>query len=205
MGREATNDIVVEQPVVSRKHAMIFYRDQGFWIQDLGSQNGTFVDGTRVGQQPRALRDGERIQLDSSESGTVWEYSEVHEAGLGLQSPATVQIPIGLGAPTQAPAAPPLPGLPVQPGLPPQPHDPATPGDPEGAESQPENGWAPCRAFTKNEDGSWACEYFVAFEAAGQQIEVSRGTTFLPGPGFLGFDMTEWLDENCATQSYRSV
>ena len=61
MGREATNDIVVEQPVVSRKHAMIFYRDTGFWIQDLGSQNGTYVDGQRVGQQPRPLQDGERI------------------------------------------------------------------------------------------------------------------------------------------------
>lgn len=61
MGREATNDIVVEQPLVSRKHAMIFYRDTGFWIQDLGSQNGTYVDGQRVGQQPRPLQDGERI------------------------------------------------------------------------------------------------------------------------------------------------
>ena len=87
MGREATNDIVVEQPVVSRKHAMTFYRDPGFWIQDLSSQNGTYVDGQRVGQQPRPLQNGERIQLGSIETGTIWEYSDVHEADLGLQSP----------------------------------------------------------------------------------------------------------------------
>ena len=61
MGREATNDIVLEQPLVSRKHAMIFYRGTGFWVQDLGSQNGTYVGGQRVGQQPRPLQDGERI------------------------------------------------------------------------------------------------------------------------------------------------
>ena len=209
MGREATNDIVVDQPVVSRKHAMIFYRDQGFWIQDLGSQNGTFVDGARVGQQPRVLKNGERIQLGSSETGTVWEYNEVHEADIGLQSPATVQIPIGPGAPTQAPSAPPLPGPLAQPDVavqgdaPAQPRDSVRPGYPEGAAPQPQDEWSPCRAFTKNENGSWTCEYFVAFETAGQQIEVSRGTTFVEGPGFLGFDMTEWLEENCATQNYR--
>jgi hypothetical protein len=43
-----------------------------------------------------------------------------------------------------------------------------------------------------------ACNYFVAFDTSGQQIEVRLGTTFIPGPGFLGFDMTEWLDDNCA-------
>lgn len=215
MGREATNDIVVEQPVVSRKHAMIFYRDQGFWIQDLGSQNGTFVDGLRVGHQPRVLKNGERIQLGSSESGTVWEYSEAHEADLGQQSPATLQIPIGPTASAPAPTAPPLPGLPPQSGLPAkpgapaepdaaaQPRDPVRPGYPEGAAPQPQDEWSPCRAFTKNENGSWTCKYFVAFDTAGQQIEVSRGTTFVEGPGFLGFDMTEWLEENCTAQSYR--
>ena len=33
MGRESTNDIVVEHPVVSRNHARIFYNAQGYWIQ----------------------------------------------------------------------------------------------------------------------------------------------------------------------------
>ena len=203
MGREATNDIVVEQPVVSRKHAMIYYRDSGFWIQDLGSQNGTYVDGQRVGQQPRPLQDGERIQLGSAETGTVWEYSEVHEADLGLQSPATLQIPIGPPAATQAPAAPLPTGIPAAP-LPPAAPAPAQQGipgqygDPRGTEGQPQDSWSPCRAFTKNEDESWTCNYFVAFDTSGQQIEVSLGTTFIPGPGFLGFDMTEWLDDNCA-------
>lgn len=118
MGREATNDIVVEQPVVSRKHAMTFYRDPGFWIQDLSSQNGTYVDGQRVGQQPRPLQNGERIQLGSIETGTIWEYSDVHEADLGLQSPATLQIPIGPAVANQTPAAPLPTGLPAQPGIP---------------------------------------------------------------------------------------
>ena len=41
-------------------------------------------------------------------------------------------------------------------------------------------------------------QLFVASDTSGQQIEVSRGTTFISGPGFLGFDMAEWLDDNCA-------
>ena len=64
-------------------------------------------------------------------------------------------------------------------------------GDPLATESQPQESWSRCRAFTKNEDESWTCNYFVAFDTSGQQIEVCLGTTFIPGPGFLGFDMTE--------------
>ncbi len=215
IGREATNDTVVEQPVVSRKHAMIFYNAPGFWLQDLGSQNGTFVDGQRVGQQPRALKHGERIQLGSAESGTVWEYNEVHEADLGLQSPATLQIPIGPAALPQAPAAPVQPAVSAQPGAPGYPGVPAQNGAPAPAEvpaQQEISGgpddpasadWPPCRAFTKNADESWTCEYFVSFEAGGQQIEVSRGTTFVSGPGFLGLDVTEFLEQNCSGRSFR--
>ena len=44
----------------------------------------------------------------------------MHEADLGLQSPATLQIPIGPAAATQAPAALFPTGLPAQPGIPAQ-------------------------------------------------------------------------------------
>ena len=52
MGRDSTDDIVVEHRVVSRK-------------------NGTFVDMQRIGQQPRSLKNGERIQLGSTAIGAV--------------------------------------------------------------------------------------------------------------------------------------
>ena len=177
MGRDSTNDIVVEQPVVSRKHARIYYDEQGYWIQDMGSQNGTYVNRRRVEEQPMPLRNGARIQLGSSATGTVWEFSEGQGAEPELESPPTLQIPIGPAASTEAPAESGQRGVPGM--------------------SLGEEGKSPCAAFTKEMDESWTCMYFVAFDAAGRQIEVSRGTSFVAGSGFLGFDMAEWLDENC--------
>ena len=177
MGRDSTNDIVEEHPLVSRKHARIFYNAQGYWIQDVGSQNGTFVNGEGIGQRLHSLKNGEGIQLGSSTTATVWEFSEVQEAGPIVEAPPTLQLPVGPAASTQPRA------IRGQLGL---------PGGTQAQESI-----SPCAAFTRNANGYWTCKSFVAFDTRGQQIEVSRGTTFVPGSEFLGFDLAKWLDENC--------
>ena len=43
---------------VSRQHCLLELDADGAWVQDLGSLNGTFVNGTRIGQ-PEARRDGD--------------------------------------------------------------------------------------------------------------------------------------------------
>ena len=53
------------------------------------------------------------------------------------------------------------------------------------------------RRLGKNLDGSWTCKVFVSFDTTERQIEVSRGTTFVLGIEFMGFDLAKWLDENC--------
>ena len=50
---------------VSRHHASIRHEHSSFWIVDLGSANGTFVNGIAV-TQPRALRHGDRLQLGNA-------------------------------------------------------------------------------------------------------------------------------------------
>lgn len=50
---------------VSRLHARLFRRDEATYVEDLGSTNGTFVNGTRVGA-PLALSDGDKIQIGAS-------------------------------------------------------------------------------------------------------------------------------------------
>lgn len=65
IGRSTKNDIVLEDPEVSRQHALI--REQGgyFTIQDLGSTNGTFVNDRRI-FAPTPLWPGDRIRLGST-------------------------------------------------------------------------------------------------------------------------------------------
>jgi adenylate cyclase len=61
IGRSADNDVVIRDVLVSRHHARI-YRVRGAWrVADLGSSNGTRVNG--VDPTHRDLRSGDRIQL----------------------------------------------------------------------------------------------------------------------------------------------
>lgn len=48
LGRSATNTMVVEDETVSSKHAAIEYRDGRWWIHDLKSTNGTYVNRRRL-------------------------------------------------------------------------------------------------------------------------------------------------------------
>ena len=50
IGRALDNDIVVPDASVSRHHANIEARDGGYMVRDLGSQNGTWIHGERVGE-----------------------------------------------------------------------------------------------------------------------------------------------------------
>lgn len=64
LGRGEGNDIRLNDPTISRTHAEISYDGKNFTINDLGSLNGTYVDGTAVPTgQPRMLRDGAQVKL----------------------------------------------------------------------------------------------------------------------------------------------
>jgi hypothetical protein len=59
VGRTPDNQIVVPVREVSRKHAEISLTANGYLLRDLGSPNGTFVNGDRVSEH--RLNDGDRI------------------------------------------------------------------------------------------------------------------------------------------------
>jgi pSer/pThr/pTyr-binding forkhead associated (FHA) protein len=63
IGKAAHNHITLTDPTVSNTHAIVIAREAGYTIVDLGSRNGTFVNGERLGSQAHTLRHGDKIQL----------------------------------------------------------------------------------------------------------------------------------------------
>jgi pSer/pThr/pTyr-binding forkhead associated (FHA) protein len=48
VGKSMDNQIVLQSPTISRLHARVFPKDGCFWLEDMGSKNGTRLDGTPV-------------------------------------------------------------------------------------------------------------------------------------------------------------
>jgi pSer/pThr/pTyr-binding forkhead associated (FHA) protein len=61
IGRGRSADVVIVEATISRAHAAIGYDENGFFLQDLGSTNGSRVNGTREARV--ALGDGDELQL----------------------------------------------------------------------------------------------------------------------------------------------
>jgi pSer/pThr/pTyr-binding forkhead associated (FHA) protein len=61
IGRGRGADLVLADPTLSRAHAAIGFDGACFFLQDLGSTNGSLVNGGR--QEKAALADGDEVQL----------------------------------------------------------------------------------------------------------------------------------------------
>ncbi|HSL77842.1 MAG TPA: FHA domain-containing protein, partial [Candidatus Limnocylindrales bacterium] len=48
LGRDVNNAIVVEDPFASAEHAVLTYRGRSWYVEDLGSTNGTYVNGRAI-------------------------------------------------------------------------------------------------------------------------------------------------------------
>lgn len=61
IGRGRSADVVIAEPTISRAHAAVGYDEEGFFMQDLGSTNGTRVNGERHARVH--LSDGDELLL----------------------------------------------------------------------------------------------------------------------------------------------
>ncbi len=66
IGRSARNDLCLEDPFASRLHAEVRQRDDGIWVSDLGSANGTYLNGQRL-TSPARLRNGDCVRIGETE------------------------------------------------------------------------------------------------------------------------------------------
>jgi phosphoserine phosphatase RsbU/P len=62
IGRSPASNLVISDSSVSRHHARLVYRDEAWWVEDLGSRNRTLVNGEPM-EAPRSLRTGDRLQV----------------------------------------------------------------------------------------------------------------------------------------------
>jgi pSer/pThr/pTyr-binding forkhead associated (FHA) protein len=64
VGRSSDLDMVLVEDMVSRKHARISMQGEQIWIEDLGSTNGTFVNGEKI--KRTRLKEGDRVLIGTS-------------------------------------------------------------------------------------------------------------------------------------------
>lgn len=107
LGRDVTNDIALGDAEISRQHARLTRTPGGYVLEDLGSTNGSFVNGERL-VAPRVLSGGDLIGL--GENVTLSFEATSPEAAQTVMGGAVRHgappSPEAIQAPTPAPAPP---------------------------------------------------------------------------------------------------
>ncbi len=63
IGRDSDNNIAITDSFLSGRHAMFMRQDRSYFIKDLDTTNGTFVNGEKLADTPMQLKDGDKIQI----------------------------------------------------------------------------------------------------------------------------------------------
>jgi pSer/pThr/pTyr-binding forkhead associated (FHA) protein len=90
IGRDVTNDVVVGDAEVSRQHSRLTRTPGGYVLEDLGSTNGTFVNGERL-VAPRVMNPGDLVAL--GETVTLTFDATAPEAAATVAQPAATAEP----------------------------------------------------------------------------------------------------------------
>ncbi|HSD66518.1 MAG TPA: FHA domain-containing protein, partial [Vicinamibacteria bacterium] len=90
IGRDPSNDLVLPDAMVSRRHAVIEHRGSQFFLRDCSSANGSVVNGDRVSE--RGLRDGDLVAIGSMR--LLFREEPVDAAGGGKVVPHPSAAPL---------------------------------------------------------------------------------------------------------------
>lgn len=105
IGKASHNRIALSDPTVSSAHAIVLARDGGYNIVDLGSSNGTFVNGRKLGNESHTLQNGDKIQLGQAllTFRNPTETVENKTARLSPEALEEIRRRAMMGAPAQTP------------------------------------------------------------------------------------------------------
>ena len=128
IGRDVANDVFINDAEVSRRHARLIQQGGAYLVEDLGSTNGTYVNGQRIGG-PSPLHSGDTVYL--GENVSLSFEGLLHDRDtMAASAPAPAFVP----TPVSPAPSPPLPQEvypPPQPAysgrVPPQPIEPLYP------------------------------------------------------------------------------
>jgi hypothetical protein len=90
IGRGEEVDIVITDPAVSHDHARVTRRGDGYYLIDLGSRNGTLLNGVLI--EERRLRKRDRIQI--GETTMVFLEEGAQESTMTISVPRQARVPI---------------------------------------------------------------------------------------------------------------
>ncbi len=63
IGRSKKCEIYIPDPYLSKRHARIFLKDGAYYLMDLGSTNGTYLNGQPVGDMPVRVKDSDKVRF----------------------------------------------------------------------------------------------------------------------------------------------
>jgi predicted component of type VI protein secretion system len=90
IGRDSTNEVTINDAEISRRHARLTFQGGKYVLEDLGSTNGTFVNGQRLAG-PRVLKAGEVVSF-GEQIVLVFEVV-TNDPGATMISPRAAAIP----------------------------------------------------------------------------------------------------------------
>ena len=90
IGRDPSNDVVLPDAMVSRRHAVIEYRGSQYVIRDCNSSNGSLVNGDRVSE--KNLKDGDLVAIGTARLLFREEVEAEEAAGKVVQHPSAPRL-----------------------------------------------------------------------------------------------------------------
>ncbi|GAB4521738.1 MAG: hypothetical protein Fur0018_02550 [Anaerolineales bacterium] len=105
IGRDVSNDFIINDVEISRRHARLYLQGTQYIIEDLGSTNGTFINGQRL-SGPHVLRSGDVVLLGENVTLVFGESISDPNATVvsNAAGPAMSAPPMPQTAPEYAPA-----------------------------------------------------------------------------------------------------